>query len=88
MSRLLTEEEMKAVLLKVPGRYIDKAAQVNIAHIAIAKAQRDLTHKETLKAVGEWLNKGLNIRGNKWAIIGRLQWLIETLKRGEMPKKE
>ena len=90
--RLLTEEEIKVAKCEGHREWIEAVKkdpnnqelleQEPISR-AIAEAQRDLTHKETLKAVGSYLNErhpdmSLTELGN----------FIDCLLRGEMPAKD
>ncbi len=74
MDRLLTEGEIDTIAfddgLCFAKHYTDLSRK-------ILEAQRDLTRKETLKAVGEWIKSHDGLVLNKY---------IETLLRGEMPE--
>ena len=81
--RLLTEEEM--------GLLEWESGTLNMAFIddhkaevkALNEAQRDLTHKETLKEIGRWLKKSISLDE-----IWTWETDIESLLRGEMPEEE
>jgi hypothetical protein len=65
----------------IKGIYLD-------AKLSMLKAQRDLTQRETLKAIGEWLNRNTACGDNQSGLYRAIKWEhIEALKRGEMPKE-
>ena len=98
MSRLLTEEEIIQLITAeqkrqgVPDKYnFPEAIALSAPYDRVLiKAQRDLTHKETLKAVGELLE-------DKCLIVDPVThepegyWIDladgNKLKRGEMPEE-
>jgi hypothetical protein len=94
MDRLLNEEEKETALLGIPACGDNpKRNLLQHKHAAdrISEAQRDLTRKETLKEVGEWMRKkqprsfALH-RSPNYTYISMLPEDIESLLRGEMPK--
>lgn len=54
------------------------------------EAFEKLTYEEirsmTLKEVGEWLDKGMDISGDKWALVERIKGYSKVFKCGKMPK--
>jgi len=85
--RLLTEEEMS--LLEWESGTLNMAFIDNHkAEIkALNEAQRDLTRKETLKAVGEWLDVHWTVTGGTIREARFANSIIASLLRGEMPEK-
>jgi len=77
MGRLLTDEEITEAIISLPDE-VGIATTRNDEERAIAVAQRDLTRKETLKAVGEFIERHDGLILPKY---------IEALKRGEMPEE-
>ena len=76
MSRLLTDEELDNIgypLLPLGDR---------TGYYRVAKAQRDLSDRETLKAVGEWLGNELTKSPMGCRLC--LKELKDVLLRGEM----
>jgi len=77
MERLLTDEEITEAIISLPDE-VGIAKTRNDEERAIAVAQRDLTRKETLKAIGEFIERHDGLILPKY---------IEALKRGEMPEE-
>ena len=78
--RLLTEEEIAGVC----GRFAKPENKKEGLHL-LAEMAADAEHKETLKAVGGWLDRCWLL---KYHSTYTLQQGIETFKRGEMPAKD
>ena len=110
MSRLLTDEEITVARGRGHNEYCEAVKKdpdnqellgQEFVGRAIAETQRDLTRKETLKAVGERLeNKraGRTMADGKMALVKEIpdeNWVcfltdedVNALKRGEMMPEE
>lgn len=96
MSRLLTNEEAKAVKLRLcsPETLASDIAYTG-AEQEIARAQDAKTRTETLKECGEYLKatllihriggKGVLTVGENWPVVGTLDDIINLLAQGIPP---
>jgi len=95
MERLLTDEEIQEARDRGWEHYISRANRQHFTDAikeelsdcerrAITEAQRDLTRKATLKAVGEWLENRL-IKARALDVYLDFK---HTFLRGEMPEEK
>lgn len=89
--RLLTEEQIAGVC----GRFARPENKKEGLHL-LAEMAAEAEHKETLKAVGEWLNKYIpklleawmteKMTSNDRALVRNYPRTIEAIRHGEMPE--
>lgn len=71
-SRLLTEEEMKSILLEVADRYYDAEVDVNVGHTVLVKAQDVRT--ASIKEAEHYEDMFVLQSANADALIRQAEW--------------
>jgi hypothetical protein len=89
MNKILTEEEIKAIADSWLSDFDDENDDMTLGML-VAEAQAKLTREETLKEVGEWLEKyliGHQVDPDEQYHYAIYYKDINQLKSGNLPEK-